>query len=164
MVRPEIPADHPAIRRVNERAFGGQEEADLVEALRREGVVLSSLVANLDDRIVGHILFSRMTIEQADHQVPAVALAPMGVLPEYQRQGIGSALIHHGLSVLREHGETIVLVVGHPSYYPRFGFSSAKARLIESPFPREAFMALELAPGALDDVGGHVRYPAAFGI
>ena len=88
----------------------------------------------------------------------------MAVLPEYQRKGIGGLLVKHGLDFLRATGERIVIVVGHPGYYPRFGFSSDKARLIESPFPREAFMAIELAAGALDDVQGSVVYPPPFGI
>lgn len=98
-----------------------------------------------------------MTIETATVSVPAVALAPMAVLPERQRRGIGGTLIQHGLDLLRDRGERIVSVVGHPAYYPRFGFSSDKARALDSPFPRDAFMALELTPGALEGVQGRVR-------
>jgi putative acetyltransferase len=88
----------------------------------------------------------------------------MAVLPEYQRQGIGTRLIPHGLNALRSRGERIVIVVGHPRYYPRFGFSAALTRSLESSFQPEAFMALELRSGALDGVNGRVRYPRAFGI
>src|SRR5258706_11016864 len=131
------------IHAINEAAFGGQEEADMVDRLRP---------------------FSRMSIEITGGSVSAAALAPMAVLPEHQRRGIGERLIRHGLNLLRERGEQIVIVVGHPDYYPRFGFSSEKARFLEGPFPRAAFMAMELSPGALDGVRGRVRYPAAFGI
>jgi putative acetyltransferase len=153
-----------AIHSINEEAFGRPDEADLVDRLRREGVVLASVVAELEKRIVGHVLFSRMSIETDGGSIPAAALAPMAVLPEHQRQGIGGRLIGHGLDLLRQGGERIAIVLGHPGYYPRFGFSSAKARSLESPFPPEAFMAMELSPGALDGIRGKVRYPAAFGL
>ena len=152
------------IRQVNEEAFGGADEADLVEALRREGVVLLSLVAELNRRIVGHILFSRMLIETPAGPIAAVALAPLAVLPPYQRQGIGGKLIRDGVDTLRGLGERFVIVVGHPEYYPRFGFSTALARSLESPFHPEAFMALQLSPGALDRIQGRVSYPRAFGL
>lgn len=163
-VRAERPADGLAVSRVNQAAFGGNDERCLVEALHAGGFVLLSLVAELDGLIVGHALFSRMSIETGQRAAAAVALAPMAVLPDYQRRGIGSHLLRRGLDLLRARGEDIVIVVGHADYYPRFGFSTDKARTIESPFPRDVFMALELRPGALDDVGGRVRYPPPFGI
>ena len=153
-----------AVRSVHVAAFGRQDEADLVDSLRREGVVLASIVAEFEKRIVGHILFSRMSIETAGGSVAAAALAPMAVLPECQRQGIGGRLIRHGLDLLPRRGERIVIVLGHPDYYPRFGFSTDKARFLESPFPPNAFMAMELYPGALDGIRGKVKYPAAFGV
>lgn len=152
------------VHSINEAAFGRPDEANLVDSLRSEGVMLASVVAELEKRIVGHILFSRMSIETDDGSIPAAALAPMAVLPELQRQGIGGRLIRHGLDLLRRRGEHIVIVLGHPDYYPRFGFSSGKARSLESPFPPDAFMAMELSPGALDGIRGKVRYPAAFGL
>jgi putative acetyltransferase len=164
IVRAEREVDHAAIRVVNEAAFGGVEEADLVEGLRRDGAVLLSLVAEIGDRIVGHVLFGRMAIETAAGVVPAVALAPMAVVPECQRQGVGGQLIRAGLDRLRADGERIVIVVGHPAYYPRFGFSSEMAGSLDAPFRREAFMALELDPGALDGLRGRVRYPTVFGV
>ena len=163
-IRPERTTDHGMIRQVNEAAFNGVEEADLVESLRRDGLVLLSLVAELNDRIVGHILFSRMAIDSQSGAIEAVALAPMAVLPEHQREGIGGKLIQRGLDRLRHLGEQIVIVVGHPEYYPRFGFSAGEARGLESPFPSDAFMTLELRDGALDGIRGRVRYPAAFGV
>jgi putative acetyltransferase len=156
--------EHAAIHRVNEAAFGVRDEADLVDRLRLEGAVLASFVAESEGEIVGHILFSRILIETPNGSIAAVALAPMAVLPEQQRRGIGGQLIRHGLDWLRGRGEAIVLVVGHPSYYPRFGFSSDRARAIASPFSLEAFMALELVPAALDGIRGEVRYPQAFGL
>jgi putative acetyltransferase len=162
-IRTEIVADHSMIREVNEAAFGGAEEADLIESLRRDGVVLLSLVAAVGSRIVGHILFSRMSIDTPSGAAAAVALAPLAVLPGYQRQGIGGKLIREGLDRLRGLGERYVIVVGHPGYYPRFGFSTAP-RSLESPFPPDAFMVLQLMPGVLDRIQGRVRYPRAFGL
>ncbi|MEO8256022.1 MAG: N-acetyltransferase [Acidobacteriota bacterium] len=165
VIRPENAADHSMIHQVNDAAFGGAGEADLIESLRRDGVVLLSLVAEVGGRIVGHILFSRMSVEPpSGTAVPAVALAPLAVLPDHQRQGIGGQLIGRGLAELRRLGERLVIVVGHPDYYPRFGFSTAPASSIDSPFPPDVFMALELVPGALDGIQGRVRYPDAFGL
>ncbi len=157
--------DRSAIRTINEAAFGGPDEADLVDKLRADGHVLSSLVAELDAGLVGHILFSRMWIRsQAGALVSAVALAPMAVLPEHQRRGIGGQLLRYGLEVLRRRGQKIVIVVGHPTYYPRFGFSTEKTQSLKSPFPAEALMAIELSTGALGGIQGSVVYPTAFGI
>ncbi len=152
------------VHSINRAAFGRTDEADLVESLRTEGAVLASLVAELETRIVGHILFSRMFIETSIGSIPAAALAPMAVLPTYQRQGIGGRLIRDGLDFLRRSHERIVIVLGHPDYYSRFGFSCEKARCLESPFPPNALMAMELSPGALDGLEGKVKYPAAFGL
>ena len=153
-----------AIHSINEASFGRPDEANLVDSLRRDGVILASLVAELERGIVGHILFSRMSIETDGGSIPAAALAPIAVLPKHQRQGIGGRLIRYGLDLLRRRGEYIVIVLGHPDYYPRFGFSSGKARSLESPFRPDAFMAMELSPGALDGIRGKVRYPTAFGL
>jgi putative acetyltransferase len=152
------------IRAVNEAAFGGSQEADLVDMLRGNEHALISLVAELNAGVVGHIMFSRMWINTPAGLVSAVALAPVAVLPEYQRRGIGGLLVQHGLELLRSRGEKIVIVIGHPDYYPRFGFSTDKAKMLEGPFPPEAFMAMELRAGALDGIQGSVVYPSAFGI
>lgn len=135
-----------------------------MDRLRQQGAVLSSFVAETGNRIVGHIVFSRMWIDTPLVPIPAVALAPLAVLPEHQRQGTGAQLIRHALDELRQNGEAIVIVLGSPRYYQRFGFSTGKARALISPFHPDAFMALELVPGVLDEVAGPVRYPSAFGL
>jgi putative acetyltransferase len=127
-------------------------------------IALVSLVAEIDGRVVGHILFSRMWIETPTGRVSAVALAPVAVRPHHQREGIGSRLIERGLELVKARGEGIVIVAGHPQYYPRFGFSTEKARFLRSPFPAEAFMAMELRAEALQGIEGSVVYPPAFGI
>jgi putative acetyltransferase len=164
LVREEQPGDRPQVRKVNEAAFGRSDEADLIDRLRQEGVVLLSLVAELDSQIIGHILFSRMTVETPQGPVAAVSLAPMAVLPDHQGRQVGSQLVRRGLAALRDRGERIVIVLGHKEYYPRFGFTPEKARHLASPFPPEAFMALELSDGALAGIQGTVKYPAAFGL
>jgi putative acetyltransferase len=133
--------ERSAIRTVNEAAFGRPDEADLVDKLRADAHALISLVAEADAGIVGHIVFSRMWIQTPAGLASAVRLAPVAVLPEHQRKGIGGRLIQHGLELLRGRGEKIVIVVGHPDYYPKFGFSSEKTHSIESPFPVVAFIA-----------------------
>jgi len=164
LVRSERAEDCAAIRLVNEEAFGRRDEADLVDRLRAQGAVLASFVAEAEGLIAGHILFNRMSIETADESVAAVALAPLAVLPKHQRQGVGAVLTAHGLAWLQAQGEQIVLVLGHPEYYRRFGFSADKARFLDSPFNPEFFMALELRPNALEGIRGKVRYPEAFGL
>ncbi len=164
IVRNAREADKPTIHAVIGAAFGRLDEANLVDALHAAGEVLISLVAEHDDDIVGHVLFSRMWIDTQDGSVNAVALAPVAVRPASQQQGIGTMLIRQGLDALRLAGERIVIVLGHPGYYPRFGFSAARTRTLESPFSGPALMALELEEGALHTVRGRVRYPAAFGV
>jgi putative acetyltransferase len=119
-------------------------------------------IAAIRDVTVGHILFSRVFIHDNRGPMPAVALAPVAVVPERQRRGIGSMLVRAGLQECRVRAERIVLVVGHPDYYPRFGFSHPLTRNLRSPYEGNAFMALELVAGALEGVNGRVRYPAAF--
>jgi putative acetyltransferase len=163
-IRDEQPCDREQVRKVNEAAFARSDEADLIDRLRVEGAVLLSLVAEIDGQIIGHILFSRMAVETAQGPVAAVSLAPMAVQSDHQGRKIGSELVGRGLAQLRDRGERIVIVLGHQHYYPRFGFSSEKARYLASPFSPEAFMALELSDGALTGIHGAVRYPSAFGL
>ena len=166
-IREEVPADIAAIRYVNRAAFGGEDEASLVDLLRSSGCILVSQVAvDGEDRVVGHILFSPLIIKSPDRNHDAAALAPMAVHPEWQRCGVGSALVCAGLEACRSQGLAIVIVVGHPEYYPRFGFSAALARNLHSPYSElgDAWMALELTPDALTGVSGTVHYPVAFEI
>jgi putative acetyltransferase len=148
IIRPETSADHEAIRHVNRLAFGQDEEARLVEALRDGGYVRLSLVAERVGHVVGHILFSDLPIITKSGTVPALPLAPMAVLPLFQNQRIGSALVRRGLDECRDQGHQIVVVLGHPHFYPRFGFSAKLAAPLDSPFTGgESFMAVELAAG-----------------
>ncbi len=144
------------MRAVNQRAFGRDDEADLVERLRADGDVVFELVATDGGEVVGHVLFSELAMVTSARDVRAVALAPLAVRPDRQRQGIGSALVRAGLEVCVRYGIEAVVVLGHVSFYPRFGFSAAKARRLSAPFSGDAFMALELVPGVLDR--GTARY------
>jgi putative acetyltransferase len=167
IIRQEIPTDIAAIHAVNKQAFDNREsEAGLVNAIRKSENFIPelSLVADENGQILGHILFSRIHIKTENGQVSALALAPMAVLPQYQKQGIGSELVRRGLDVCKRLGNAIVIVLGHPVYYPRFGFSAASAKSLECPYGDcgEAWMALELIPGALQGVRGKVVYPPAF--
>ncbi|MCZ6655013.1 MAG: N-acetyltransferase [Planctomycetota bacterium] len=166
VIRSEHVGDHVAIAEVNREAFGQEGEPRLVAALRdAEGFDPQlSLVTLRDDAVVGHILFSPIELVRDEAKVPALALAPMAVRPEYQRQGIGSALVRAGLKACGRAGYRMVVVLGHADYYPRFGFTPAGKRGVRAPFdvPDEAFMVLGLVDGGLDDVAGVVRYPAPF--
>ena len=167
IIRPENLTEAAAIYALNKLAFDGRDaEPRLVNVIRESESFIPelSLVAELDEQIVGHILFSRIHIETADQQVSTLALAPMAVLPQYQKRGIGSELIRRGLEQCKRLGWASVIVLGHPAYYPRFGFSAELAKLLECPYGDigDAWMALELAPGALNNVRGNVVYPAAF--
>lgn len=161
-VRLEEPADQGAVRETNEQAFGTRIEAGFVDALRGSPDSIS-LVATIDNRVVGHVLFTPVTIEPpAD--VRMAGLAPMSVRPMYQRKGVGGRLIRAGLEECRRRGFAAVVLVGHPEYYPRFGFVAAHTYGLgcEFPVPQDAFMVRELEPGALGGVGGVVRYRPEF--
>ena len=134
-----------------------------MERRRSDKRVVVSLVAERAGWVVGHILFSHLPIATAGRVIAGAALAPVAVLPPFQGQGIGSALIRAGLRRCAELGSEAVVVLGHPGYYPRFGFSATLAQRLDAPFSGPAFMALELAPDALSS-GGTVRYPAPFGV
>jgi putative acetyltransferase len=163
-IRPEQIEEIAAIRRVNERAFNGPAEADLVDRLRERGQVTLSLVAVRAGEIVGHILFSPVVIESPRQTIAAVGLAPMAVLPELQNQGIGSLLVSAGLERCRSAGHLVAVVLGHPQYYRRFGFVPASRYTIRSEYDvaDEHFMVIELRPGALAGQSGTVKYQAAF--
>ena len=165
IIRQEKPGDIAAIDRVNELAFDRRDEAELVIALRSGQKVTLSLVAIQDDQIVGHILFSPIHIVAGDGAIYlAVGLGPVAVLPVFQQQGIGSRLVETGLEECRAAGYNIVLVLGHPLYYPRFGFRPAVEYGIKCAYdvPDNAFMALELVPGALSQASGVASYEPEF--
>lgn len=162
----ETKDDIPAIRQVVTDAFGQSNEAELIEVIRNSPNFIPelSIVAKEDENVLGHILFSPIIIEAPGQCVDAIALAPLAVTPTRQRQGIGSQLVEVGLSKCRDRGHSIVVVLGHSSYYQRFGFQTASKFGVQAPFPvpDEAFMIIELKPGALKNVSGTVRYPAHF--
>lgn len=158
-IRGEAPADTAAIRSVNMAAFGGAQEAALVDALRADGDLVLSLVAEADAMIVGHLAFSRMQVAQDGGDSPAVALAPLAVTPDQQRQGIGSALVKSALKLLSESGELLVFVLGEPGYYGRFGFRAAPAARFVSPYAGPYFQSLSLSERAPSS--GTVRYARA---
>jgi putative acetyltransferase len=165
VVRREGPGDVEAVRGVNLLAFGQQQEADVVEALRKAGAATLSMVADLDGAIAGHILFSPVRVQSTRSSYDAIGLGPMAVAPDLQCKGIGSQLVRAGLQELRRLGHEIVVVLGPPEYYPRFGFERASLRGIrwEHDAPDEAFMVLELCEGALASRGaGVVRYRPEF--
>jgi len=164
LVRPEKSADVAAVHQLNERAFGRPAEANLVDALRTRGKVALSLVAEEDGRVVGHILFSPVTIASGESTFSALGLAPMAVLPELQRRGIGSLLVATGLAECRKAGYAAVVVLGHPEYYPRFGFIPASRYGIKCEYdvPDEVFMLIELRAGALRGCAGTAKYQPEF--
>jgi putative acetyltransferase len=165
LIRTETLEDHGLVRRVNELAFGQPNEADLVDALRVNAHPCISLVAVVDEQVVGHIFFSPVSIETESGDFTAMGLAPMAVLPEHQNQGIGSQLVREGLKECRRLGENIVVVLGHPNYYPRFGFVPASLKGLRSEYdvPDEVFMVTELTEGALAGRRGLVKYHTEFG-
>ncbi len=163
-VRPEAPADHEAIHRIHCAAFPSDAEALLVQALRQQASPLISLVAEQDSLICGHILFSPVQLNCAEDSL-IMGLAPMAVEPAQQSRGIGSQLVSAGLTACRELGAIAVVVLGHPRYYPRFGFRAASDFGLDCDYevPAEAFMALELQPGSLAGKSGTVQYHPCFG-
>lgn len=162
-IRPEQPADIPGIRAVNLTAFDTSTEADLVDALREQAEPIVSLVAEDADAVVGHILFSPVTL-LAHRDLRIMGLAPMAVAPARQRQGIGTALVHEGLERCRRLGFGAVIVLGHAEYYPRFGFTPASHFGVSCEYdvPDEVFMVLELDQGILQGKSGTIRYHPAF--
>ncbi len=165
-MRPERPEDVAAIRAINEAAFGQTAEADIVDALRFACPDVLSLVALSDETLVGHIFFSPVQVEGGSRTIQGMGLAPMAVLPERQRQGIGSRLVEAGLRILRRQDCPFVIVLGHPGFYPRFGFVPASRYGLTCQWegvPDEAFMVLILDESAVAGVAGVARYRDEFG-
>lgn len=164
-VREESAGDIPAVYRINEAAFGRSDEALLVDRLRARKAVIHSLVAEYENVLAGHALFSPVLIWQKSGVVAVVCgLGPVAVLPDRQKQGIGSALIEAGIVLCRKAGYPLMIVLGHPTYYPRFGFQPAGRFDISCAYdvPGDAFMALELQKGALEVISGVAHYHPEF--
>ena len=162
-IRPKGPDDHGLVGLFYRQMFVGNYEAELVDPLREAGYARILLVADDDDELVGHILFTAIEIQVDDRAVSSLALAEMAVHVDQQGGGIGSRLIEAGLAQARARAVEAVVVPGHPTYYSRFGFRAERARHRRVPFRRgDAFMALELAAGALDGGEGMVTFPPAF--
>jgi putative acetyltransferase len=163
-IREETEADFLEIAAMTRAAFGGEYEVGLIKKLRTPRLKIASHVAVQEGSVVGHILFSELVVEVDGRNVKTAALAPMAVQPECQRRGIGSKLVETALRALRERGYEPVIVLGHPDYYRRFGFSPSLTASLVAPFSGKAFMGLELVAGALSGNRGSVTYPEAFGV
>lgn len=163
-IRAEEARDYDAVYALNAAAFETEAEAKLVDALRERAEPIVSLVAEEDGEVVGHILFSPVTLS-GHPDLKIIGLAPMSVVSEKQKSGIGSALVEAGLAKCRELGFAAVVVLGHPEYYPRFGFLSSSRFGIDSEYevPEEVFMVQELEDGVLAGKSGRISYHAAFG-
>ena len=165
-IRTEKPEDLEAVRNLNIVAFGRENEANLVDRLRGTGATFS-FVAVQSDRIVGHLFFSLVTVEgKCSKNLSILGLAPVAVLPNYQRQGIGTRMIREGLKECGRSGFQAVVVLGHPHFYSRFGFIPAIRNSLRCEYdvPDEAFMVLELESGALQDCSGTVKYRSEFSL
>ncbi|MBO9600252.1 MAG: N-acetyltransferase [Cohnella sp.] len=168
LVRTETPADYAQVREANVRAFGGRDdEANLVERIRKsEGFIpYLSLVAETDGRVAGHLLLSKAAVVNEEDANDVIVLAPIAVLPEYQRQGIGSQLITEGLLRCKELGFGLVLLIGHPAYYPKFGFKPARPiglELKQFEVPDDVFMVYEVLENTRRRIEGELQYPKAF--
>lgn len=162
-IRFEQPEDIEKIRTVNLDAFESDTEANLVDSLRKTGVELISLVVEENGEIIGHILFSPVTLD-SDIRIKIMGLAPMAVLPDRQRKGIGTQLVNEGLKECKKAGYAAVMVLGHPDYYPRFGFEPSVNFGIKSEYdvPAEVFMVLELHKGVLKGKTGIIKYHQVF--
>jgi putative acetyltransferase len=164
-IRMETDWDHDAVHRLHTSAFGRRAEAELVDELRKTDTFLPrlSLVAEQNSVIIGHILFTHVTLE-SDPPSTVLSLAPMAVFPAFQNRGVGSALVRAGLARAEEMGEPLVVVLGHAGYYPRFGFVPARPMGIEPPWadtPDENFLVKPLS-GYREDMRGRVSYPPVF--
>jgi putative acetyltransferase len=166
LIRSETVIDFYSIAQVNDIAFGGKSESELISKLRNTQNFITefSIIAEIDENIIGHILFYPINIETKTGLIPTVALAPMSVLPKYQNKGVGTKLVQYGLQKCKERGFESVTVLGHANYYPKFGFEPASKWGIYSDFDvaDEVFMSMELKEDALVKVAGKVIYPKEY--
>lgn len=164
IIRKELPEDVSQVRNINFSAFDTKAEANLVDVLRSSGISIISLVAEKEGELIGHILFSPVILECGSENISVAGLAPMAVLPEWQNRGVGSKLVEEGLRQCQEAGYDAVVVLGHPEYYPRFGFVPSIKYGIKSEFdvPNEVFMVKELKDGALTNCAGSIKYNEVF--
>ena len=165
IIRPETAVDAENVYAVESAAFDRPAEAELVQKIQQAGVDTISLVAVQEDELVGHILFSPVTVKSEDGEFTAVSLGPVAVSPNHQNQGIGAELCRQGLAACQQAGYELAFVLGHPTYYPRFGFTPSAPHGLRCQFavPDEVFMVLELVPGALQGKHGTVFYHPLFG-
>ncbi|OGU70700.1 MAG: GNAT family N-acetyltransferase [Ignavibacteria bacterium RBG_16_34_14] len=166
-IRKEIESDYADVYELNKAAFGQESESKLVELLRKSNAFIPefSLVAVTNNKIVGHIIFTKIIIKDDNgNEFESLALAPMAVTPELQKRGIGGKLIRYGFNKARELGYKSVIVLGHEHYYPKFGFKPANKWKIKAPFdvPKNVFMGIELVENGLTGVTGTVHYPEEF--
>lgn len=167
IVRPEHPNDIAAIHAVNVAAFGCAGEADLVDALRANGRLTLSLVAERDSEVVGHVAFSPAMVTSPAGDWTALALGPLAVLPSYQRAGVGSALVRAGLAACLAMGHDVIFLLGHETYYPRFGFAPSKPKgvwWVDRPEDALHFMVAELRPNAMAGRAGAMRFAPEFDV
>jgi putative acetyltransferase len=164
LIRQEQPADFATVNTLLQTSFGREAEARLVDRLRASGKIFSALVAEEKQRILGHVVVSGIAVDVEGGEVNALALAPLAVEPAFQRLGIGSALVSAALERCRLARHSRVMVLGDPVYYARFGFVPAVKFGLQCPFstPKNAFMAIELQPGAFAGTSGTVRYGHEF--
>jgi len=164
-IRQESSNDHKQVYNIHEQAFGQKEEPEIVERIRKGQFFVPelSLVAEMENQVVGHILYSKIKIN-CTPEFECLALAPVAVLPAFQKQGIGKQLVRAGLKIAKDLDFEAVIVLGHKEYYPKFGFQKAATWSILCPFevPDEHFMAIELKAGVLEGKAGTVVYPAEF--
>lgn len=163
-IREESPNDVEAIRKVNQQAFGQVQESRLIDALRANKGFLLSLVATLNDRVIGHILYSPVYVSNNGDKIIGAGLGPMAVLPEYQHQGVGSKLVDIGNQMLQKSGFPFIVVLGHPEYYPRFGFRPASAYGLKCKWdvPDDVFMVLIMDQSKMETISGLVKYREEF--
>ena len=163
-IREELPSDIKKIWKLNSEAFETEVEANLVDALRSSGCTYISLVAEIDGNVVGHILFTPINLTQNENNLKLLGLAPMAVSSQFQNKGIGSKLVLAGLEYCKLQGYDAVVVLGHPAYYPKFGFLPSVKYGIKSEYevPDDVFMILELRPEALKGHKGVIKYHEAF--